>query len=78
VVFVTLEDEHGFVNLVLFAKTFERLRRVATTSSMLYVEGKVERQAESSEAPVVYIVVEKLERMSLRGKSIPAMSRDFR
>ena len=54
VVFVTLEHEHGFVNLVLFAKTFERLRRVATTSSMLYVEGKVERQAESSEAPVVY------------------------
>jgi hypothetical protein len=45
---------------------------------MLYVEGKVERQAESSEAPVVYIVVEKLERMSLRGKSIPVMSRDFR
>ncbi|HSQ64895.1 MAG TPA: error-prone DNA polymerase, partial [Polyangiaceae bacterium] len=35
VVFVTMEDEHGFINLVLWSKVFERLRRVATTSSLL-------------------------------------------
>ena len=78
VVFITLEDEHGFVNLVIFAKTFERLRHVAVTSTMLLVTGKVERQAEKAEAPVVYVVVEKLEKLTLRGKSVPAMSRDFR
>ena len=78
VVFITLEDEHGFVNLVIFAKTFERLRHVAVTSTMLLVTGKVERQAEKAEAPVVYVVVEKLEKLTMRGKSVPAMSRDFR
>ncbi|MBK8216568.1 MAG: error-prone DNA polymerase [Myxococcales bacterium] len=78
VVFVTLEDEHGFVNLVLFSKTYEKLRHVATTSSMLLVTGKVERQAEASEAPCVYVVVEGLERLTLRGKEVPKVSRDFR
>ncbi|HQY64152.1 MAG TPA: error-prone DNA polymerase [Polyangiaceae bacterium] len=98
VVFITLEDEHGFVNLVLYARVYERLRRVATTASMLLVEGKVERQATpppSAEAlqtdhadsprpaaPVVYIVVERLERLSLHargaGGALPSRSRDFR
>jgi len=78
VVFVTLEDELGFVNLVLFAKVFERLRHVTNTSTMLLVTGKVERQAEESAAPCVYIVVQELEKLTMRGKSVPSMSRDFR
>jgi error-prone DNA polymerase len=42
VVFMTLEDEHGFVNLVLFSRVFEALRHVATTSPLLLVHGKVQ------------------------------------
>ena len=78
VVFLTLEDEFGFVNLVVFSKIFERQRQIAVASSMLLVTGKVERQAAWSETPVVYVVAEKLERLSLRGKKLPSMSRDFR
>jgi error-prone DNA polymerase len=70
VVFVTLEDETGFVNLILWANTFERLRHVATTSSMLVAHGKVERQGD-----VVYVVPDRLERLTLY--DVPAMSRDF-
>jgi error-prone DNA polymerase len=70
VVFVTLEDETGFVNLILWANTFERMRHVATTSSMLVAHGKVERQGE-----VVYVVPDRLERLALY--DLPAMSRDF-
>lgn len=70
VVFVTLEDEAGFVNLILWAKTFERWRHVATTSSMLVAHGKVERQGE-----VVYVIPDRLERLALY--DVPAMSRDF-
>jgi error-prone DNA polymerase len=70
VVFVTLEDEAGFVNLILWAKTFERWRHVATTSSMLVAHGKVERQGE-----VVYVVPDRLEKLTLY--DVPAMSRDF-
>jgi error-prone DNA polymerase len=71
VVFVTLEDETGFVNLILWPKTFERWRYVATTSSLLVAHGKIER-----DGGVVYVVPERLERLSLY--DVPAMSRDFR
>jgi error-prone DNA polymerase len=70
VVFVTLEDETGFVNLILWARTFEKWRHVATTSSMLAAHGKVERQGE-----VVYVVPDRLEPLSL--VEVPSMSRDF-
>jgi error-prone DNA polymerase len=70
VVFVTLEDETGFVNLILWAKTFERWRHVATTSSMLVAHGKVEREGD-----VVYVIPDRLERLDLH--DLPAMSRDF-
>jgi error-prone DNA polymerase len=69
VVFLTLEDETGFVNLILWAKTFERWRDVATTSSMLVARGKVERQGE-----VVYVVPDRLEKLAF---DLPSMSRDF-
>lgn len=71
VVFVTLEDETGFVNLILWSSTFERWRHVATTSSMLVAHGKVERQGD-----VVYVVPDRLEKLGLY--DVPAMSRDFR
>ena len=71
VVFVTLEDETGFVNLILWPKTFERWRHVATTSSLLVAHGKVER-----DGSVVYVVPDRLERLSLY--DVPSMSRDFR
>jgi error-prone DNA polymerase len=71
VVFVTLEDETGFVNLILWADAFERWRHVATTSSMLVAHGKVERQD-----AVVYVIPDRLERLALY--DVPAMSRDFR
>jgi error-prone DNA polymerase len=70
VVFVTLEDESGFVNLVLWPKTFERWRIVATTSSLLAVHGKLERQD-----IVAYVVPDRLEPLGL--EYMPSMSRDF-
>jgi DNA polymerase III alpha subunit/intein/homing endonuclease len=71
VVFMTLEDEHGFVNLILWAKTFERFRRVATTSGLLLAHGTVE-----ATSGVVHVMVERLERLRL-ARELPSMSRDF-
>jgi error-prone DNA polymerase len=70
VVFITLEDETGFINLILWAKTFERWRHVATTSSMLVAHGKIERDKN-----VVYVVPDRLEKLQM--VEVPAMSRDF-
>jgi error-prone DNA polymerase len=70
VVFVTLEDETGFINLVLWSTTFERWRHVVTESAMLFVYGKVERQGS-----VAYVVPYRIEPLVL--DALPAMSRDF-
>ena len=70
VVFVTMEDETGFVNLILWSRTFERYRHVATTSSMLVAHGTIEREGD-----VVYVVPDRLERLGL--VDVPSASRDF-
>ena len=48
VVFITLEDETGFVNLILWAPRSRSWRHVATTSSLLASHGKVERDGRRS------------------------------
>jgi error-prone DNA polymerase len=71
VVFITLEDEDGFINLILYAKVFDRFRHVATTSTLLLGHGKIERDGE-----VIYIVTSKLEKLET-SRPMPSMSRDF-
>jgi error-prone DNA polymerase len=44
VTFMTLEDETGFVNLVLWKQVFERFAIVAKTSAFLGVTGKIQSQ----------------------------------
>jgi error-prone DNA polymerase len=70
VVFITMEDETGFINLILYAKIFEHFRHVATTSSLLMAHGRTERDGE-----VLYVVVQRLEALDRR--KLPSVSRDF-
>jgi error-prone DNA polymerase len=72
VTFMTLEDETGFVNLVIWSKVFERYALIAKTSSFLGVTGKVQAQD-----GVVHVVVERLWRPSLELEPPSARSRDF-
>ena len=67
-----MEDETGFINLILYAHVFDRLRHVATTSALLTAHGKIERDGE-----VVYVVVERLEKLTIQDRAMPSMSRDF-
>jgi error-prone DNA polymerase len=76
VVFVTLEDETGFINLILWTRTFDAFRHVVTSSSMLLAHGKVERSREAgASGDVIYVVPDRIE--ALRLLDVPAMSRDF-
>ncbi|HKJ41147.1 MAG TPA: error-prone DNA polymerase, partial [Sunxiuqinia sp.] len=52
VLFITLEDETGFANLVVWAKTFEQYRKVILQSRLLMVAGKLQIQGE-----VIHVVV---------------------
>lgn len=42
VLFITIEDESGFANLVVWADTFEKYRKVILQSNLLMVEGKLQ------------------------------------
>jgi error-prone DNA polymerase len=73
VVFVTLEDETGHANAVLYAEVFERHRLVVTTEPFLLVEGRVQRDAEGT----VHLLAERLAALPL-GDALPAAaSHDF-
>ena len=55
VVFVTIEDEHGIANLVVWPKVFEAHRRIVMGSRLLGVRGRVQR-----EGLVIHLVAEQL------------------
>ncbi|MGI4878556.1 MAG: OB-fold nucleic acid binding domain-containing protein [Janthinobacterium lividum] len=55
VMFMTLEDETGVANLVIWARLFEAQRRLILSASMVSVVGKVQR-----EGSVIHVVAESL------------------
>jgi error-prone DNA polymerase len=55
VVFVTLEDETGIANAVLWADRFEQYRRTVMSATMLAIRGRVQR-----EGIVIHLVAEGL------------------
>ncbi len=52
--FITIEDESGCANLVVFAKLFQQYRKEIVHSRLLMVEGKVQK-----EAGVIHVIVSK-------------------
>ncbi len=72
VTFMTLEDETGFVNLVLWQKTFEAQAALVRSATLLGVSGRVQ-----SEQGVVHLVAERLWEPRLSRRPQPAASRDF-
>ena len=73
VIFVTLEDETGCVNVVVWCDLIERQRRALLGARLLAVEGRIERDGE-----VVHLIAGRLsDRSALLGQLL-APSRDFR
>ncbi len=79
--FITLEDETGFSNLVVFAPLFEAFRKPILQSKLLMVEGKLQ-----VEGAVIHVIVQKcynlnglLKRLTMV-ESVPTLtvSRDFK
>ncbi|MDM8166357.1 OB-fold nucleic acid binding domain-containing protein [Roseovarius sp.] len=59
VIFLTLEDETGVVNIVVWRNMYERFRRAVISGRLLRVTGRVQR-----EAGVVHVVAEEIEDVS--------------
>lgn len=74
VTFITLEDETGFVNLVIWADVYERQRTLARTEPFLGVSGRVQ-----SEHGIIHVVVERLWRpdVPLLDPTVLPESHDF-
>jgi error-prone DNA polymerase len=45
-VFITLEDEEGIANIVLWARRFERYRRAVMSARLMVVDGELQRSKE--------------------------------
>ncbi|WP_245615457.1 hypothetical protein [Muricoccus aerilatus] len=60
VVFLTVEDEFGVGNLVVFAAIAERDRQALLSARLMLAEGKVERVTEHVEVPVNHLIVARL------------------
>ena len=72
VTFMTLEDESGFVNLVIWRRVFEKYPLLARTRSFLGVTGKLQTQD-----GVVNLVVEELWEPVVRAPPGEVESHDF-
>ena len=59
VVFVTIEDEHGIANLVVWPKVFDTHRRIVMGARLLGVRGKIQREGEGDYV-VIHLVAEQL------------------
>lgn len=55
VIFATLEDEQGVINLIIWPKVFERYRKAALGSRLLYAEGRQQR-----EDGVIHVIADRL------------------
>jgi len=73
VTFMTLEDETGFVNLVVWPRVFEQHARLAKSASLLGVTGRLQKQQ-----GVAHIVVQKMWTPRLQARLPAVASRDFR
>jgi error-prone DNA polymerase len=73
VMFITLEDESGFVNLIVWERVWSGARRVANNSRLLEVHGLLQK-----EGGVTHVVARELvDRTRLLG-NVVTQSRDFR
>jgi error-prone DNA polymerase len=56
VIFMTIEDETGVANVVVWAKTMARYRRVVMASRLIVIHGRVQRKDE-----IIHVVAARLD-----------------
>jgi error-prone DNA polymerase len=59
VMFITIEDETGIANLVVWEKVFEKHRRIVLAAGMIGVYGRIQREGD-----VVHLVAHRLTDLS--------------
>ena len=65
VMFITIEDETGVANLIVWADRFEKQRRLVLSAGMIACHGRVKREGE-----VIHVVTDRLEDLSALLRSV--------
>jgi error-prone DNA polymerase len=72
-IFITLEDETGTVNLIVWPRVWQRFRREVHQSVAMLVDGRIERAGD-----VIHVGVVRMEDLTGALRRIAVKSRDFR
>ncbi len=70
-IFITLEDETGVTNVLLWARRFERFRRAVMASRLMVVEGEVQRSKEGVVHLMASAVYDRTELLGRLGDDAP-------
>lgn len=75
--FVTLEDETGSINVIVWQQTQVHFREPLLNSQLLLIKGVLEINATDSETPVIHLVAGHLQDYTHCLKNLTVNSRDF-
>ncbi len=73
ITFVTLEDETGIANLVVYPSVWQHFRQTARFASVLMATGRLQREGD-----VIHVVCDRLDDVSEMLNRLESRSRDFR
>ncbi len=74
VLFITLEDEEGFMNLVVWKSVFDAFKETLLGQSFLFCEGKIQK---TKGAQVTHVIVEKALPLLAHADKVSLRSHDF-
>ncbi|MBZ9603547.1 error-prone DNA polymerase [Phyllobacterium chamaecytisi] len=72
VMFITIEDETGIANLVVWVKVFEKYRHIVLSAGMMAIKGKIQREGD-----VVHLVANRLTDLSSELASVGDRDAEF-
>jgi error-prone DNA polymerase len=73
ITFMTLEDETGIANLVVYPNVWQRFRQTARFASVLMASGRLQREGD-----IIHVVCDRLDDVSEMLERLESRSRDFR
>lgn len=77
VMFMSLEDETGTSNIVIWASTQKQFRTPILTGKLLIIKGSVEIVTEGVSVPIVHVIAGHIQDVTPRLQNLALKSRDF-
>lgn len=76
--FMTIEDESGDINIIIWSRTQETFRKIIMTAKLVVITGTIEIAYEGAAVPVIHIVAGRIDDYSHLLSELEFKSRSFR